>query len=553
MEKNIKIILSAIDNATAPIKKVGTNLDSFAKKNKETFKKMAVVGTAVATSIWMITKSLFDTAKTLELMDKKATVVLWSFKSDVEDTARVVASRMWLTNQEFVNATTNMTDLLVPMWFVRGEAVAMATKTTKLAGALAEWSNWTYDATEASEILSKAMLGETEQLKQMGIKIDQSTTAFWERVKLLMEEKDLTLEQAKALDIQTQIFEKSIDAQKAYEKGAWSLVDQQQRLTIQFKNIRDTIALSLIPVFNTLLEKLAPIIDSVATWIEENPELARNILLITWVVAWLVAVVGTLWLAIPAIISWFTLLMWPVGLAIAGIIAITVAVVKLTKARKENDERISSIQKSLLDLDTAYAQGMISTNEYQSQVKALNIEMDDLEKKNRTVREYMVDWWTATGNAIMDAVNWVKDWIVGLWDKFIRLWNTVSDYFTEKLDKIVEKVKSIWDSITSITGKVWSVASNVVTKVGNAIGISWERALWWTIQAGKSYLVGENWPEIVTPSTTSNVNPSVGGAVSISVNMWGVTVNNEADENRLVEKIKVELINEVKNFNLWII
>jgi hypothetical protein len=34
--------------------------------------------------------------------------------------------------------------------------------------------------------------------------------------------------------------------------------------------------------------------------------------------------------------------------------------------------------------------------------------------------------------------------------------------------------------------------------------------------------------------------------------MWGVTVSNEADENRLVEKIKKALTNEAKLYNIWI-
>ena len=50
----------------------------------------------------------------------------------------------------------------------------------------------------------------------MGIKIDQSSKAFNARVQAMMQDKELTLEQAKALDIQRQIFEKSVDAQNAY-------------------------------------------------------------------------------------------------------------------------------------------------------------------------------------------------------------------------------------------------------------------------------------------------------------------------------------------------
>jgi hypothetical protein len=51
----------------------------------------------------------------------------------------------------------------------------------------------------------------------MGIKIDQSTPQFNERIALVVKTTGVTLEQAKALDIQRQIFEKSTDAQEAYK------------------------------------------------------------------------------------------------------------------------------------------------------------------------------------------------------------------------------------------------------------------------------------------------------------------------------------------------
>lgn len=95
----------------------------------------------------------------------------------------------------------------------------MSVEMTKLSGALAEWSKWQYNATEASQVLSKAMTGEVEQLKTMGVVIDQSSKEFGARIKALMKTKKLTLQQAKAEDILQQIISKSTDAQKSFTKG----------------------------------------------------------------------------------------------------------------------------------------------------------------------------------------------------------------------------------------------------------------------------------------------------------------------------------------------
>jgi hypothetical protein len=40
---------------------------------------------------------------------------------------------------------------------------------------------------------------------------------------------------------------------------------------------------------------------------------------------------------------------------------------------------------------------------------------------------------------------------------------------------------------------------------------------------------------------------------SVTVNLWGVTVNNEADENRLVQKIKEMLIRDDQLYNYWVL
>ena len=84
-------------------------------------------------------------------------------------------------------------------------------------------------------------------------------------------------------------------------------------------------------------------------------------------------------------------------------------------------------------------------------------------------------------------------------------------------------------------------------------GVTWARALWWPVQGGRSYLVGERWPELFTPWSSGLINPNPTGGATINLYMWGVVVQKEADENRYVEKIKMMLTREAKNFNIWIV
>jgi phage-related tail protein len=71
------------------------------------------------------------------------------------------------------------------------------------------------------------------------------------------------------------------------EAGEVQLTTQEKiaRLNATRENTKNTIGDALIPVFDKLLTKITPIIEKVADWIEKNPELTANILMITTAVA----------------------------------------------------------------------------------------------------------------------------------------------------------------------------------------------------------------------------------------------------------------------------
>lgn len=73
-------------------------------------------------------------------------------------------------------------------------------------------------------------------------------------------------------------------------------------------------------------------------------------------------------------------------------------------------------------------------------------------------------------------------------------------------------------------------------------GVSWARAVGWPVMAGSTYRVNEQGQEFYTPTKSGYITPTgQGSSPSININIWGVTVQNTADENRLVSKIKQEL------------
>ena len=190
----------------------------------------------------------------MEVLGEKAKVVFGEALPAVTLAAEENATAMGLTVGEYIDAAAAIGDLLVPMGFARQEAADISTNLVDLSGALAEWTGGQITAAEVTNILGKAVLGEREELKQLGIAINEADVQARLAEKGL---KDLTgemLQQAKAAETLELITEKSADAQAAYANNADTLVRKQAELRAQIQAVNERLATALIPTFSRLLD-----------------------------------------------------------------------------------------------------------------------------------------------------------------------------------------------------------------------------------------------------------------------------------------------------------
>lgn len=199
-------------------------------------------------------KELASLSIQLEADAKKNAVVFGDSLGFVTEQAKENANAIGLTSNEYIRASASTQDLLVPLGFLRSEAAKMSTDLTDLSGALSVWSGGTRTATEVSEILTKTILGETEQIKTLGIKIDQTSPAFNRRIKEMMATNDVSLEQAKALEILNQITTKSIDAQTSFAEGQKTMAQQQAEVNAEMRETKEIIANQVAPAYLALLK-----------------------------------------------------------------------------------------------------------------------------------------------------------------------------------------------------------------------------------------------------------------------------------------------------------
>lgn len=241
----------------------------------------AIAGAFALDAVKNFLGRLTSSAIELEAFQAKSKVVFGSAIFDVEEFARRNAAALGLTEQEYVTAAAAAGDLLIPMGFQREEAASLSNDLIGLSGALAEWSGGQKDAKEVSDILTKALLGEREQLKTLGISILEADVQ-----QRLLENghKKLTgqaLEQAKATATLQLITEKSADAQAQFAANSNSLQRRFARLKAVGSNLWESFSNSAIPVLGKaagVLENLLGVSTGYSGQLEEQ-RVALNVLL----------------------------------------------------------------------------------------------------------------------------------------------------------------------------------------------------------------------------------------------------------------------------------
>ncbi|MCP4742587.1 MAG: NAD-glutamate dehydrogenase, partial [Actinomycetales bacterium] len=207
-------------------------------------------------------KHFFNLGEELVSLDQKINTVFSGQSLDqVTGWADEVAARMGLTSTQAQGLAANAGDLLKPMGFTADQAASMSTEIIGLSGALSEWSGGQRSVEETAEILSKALLGERDSLKSLGISINQAEVDQRAMTIAVEAGRDAINEQDKALATQQLILEKSTDAQEAYAAGGNKLTAAQNRLKAAFGEIQERIARKLLPVFARLADIAVELID----------------------------------------------------------------------------------------------------------------------------------------------------------------------------------------------------------------------------------------------------------------------------------------------------
>jgi hypothetical protein len=256
---------SEIKKSETQTKSLGSTVSTTAKLMKIAMTSAAVVGAAA------LTRELISAASTAEETRNKFNVVF----SDVSDAAETAAENLsdgfGLSQQAAEDLLSGTGDLLSGFGFTQDAALDLSTQVNELAGDLASFQN--VDTVAASDAITKALLGERESVKQLGISIldaDVNARVFE------LTQQGITFEserQAKAFATLQLAQEQSKNAIGDYERSQNSFANQTREAQAAISDLKVAMGEGLLPIATQSVSIFAGLTQKLADFITERQRL----------------------------------------------------------------------------------------------------------------------------------------------------------------------------------------------------------------------------------------------------------------------------------------
>ena len=525
-------------------------LSWFAERNKEVFWSMAAAWWVAlwALSAW-IWKTISDASNLWESINA-VNVVFWSASNIIKDFWEQSATSVWLSKRSFNQLATPIWAALQNVWLSADIAAKETINLTKRAADMASVFN--VDVSDALWAIQAWLRWEADPLERFWVWLSETAVkAYAVKNWLIASWKEMTT-QEKAVARLWLLYEQTARLEWDFANTSDQLANSKRILAAQVENISSTLWEAFLPVITSVLAKIRPVIDEFAEWVQDNPELTKNILLASWAIAWLVTVIWTLWLALPAIISWFTLLTWPIWI-------VAVAIAWLYLARQNNflwirditDQVISFIKENIVptildiynsikdillqfkqawDDNLFWIQDIVRT--FWESIQTYFWWLFDAIKLIVWVWFEIISWTIKTAlevisivvktafdniklviSIVIDLLNWER-W--SAWEKAKQIFsnsaNAMREIWTAVFNWLYDTIKWILDKVINyfwwVISRVRSFASEIASTISNVANFWWWRASWWLVNKWTTYLVWEKWPELFTPWSSWSIIPN---------------------------------------------
>lgn len=283
-------------------------------------------------------QKLLQLGSDFEETDSKFKTVFRSISEESEKAAKDLEKDFGLSSLASKTLLSDTGDLLSGFGFTGKMALNLSTDVQKLAVDLASFTNFAGGASGASEALTKALLGERESVKALGIAILESDVkARVKQMESMGQLEGMTMRQKKAFATLALAQEQSKNAIGDYARTSDSFANTLRRLRATAENFGVFLGKTLVKIVRPFVN----ILEKMGDFAMNNIEIFQDVLIV------LVPMIGTIGLIVAAIKTWvvvqkilnIVLMANPIGLVIIAISAL-IGIIVVAYRRSETFRRI---------------------------------------------------------------------------------------------------------------------------------------------------------------------------------------------------------------------
>jgi len=436
--------------------------DEFSKEFAKVNKTLVATGAAITAfgvaGIAAFSKTIPGARDLAEETSKLKTVFDEINQTELEKTVKELGEAYILSDRQTTRLLASTGDLLTGLGFADDVALDFSKSVVELGSDLASFNNYQGGAAGAAEILEKALLGERDSLKQLGISILESDVKNQLLIDGTSELEGLALKQARANATLTLIMAQSGNAIGDTARTSEDLANRQRELTRQMENAADSIGTLLLPialeltnVAISLIEHFGGLSDKQKKWIVIIGLAATALALILGPLLILLALLPAISAGIGVLTTATALFTATNFWWIAGILAAIAVIGTIIYAIKNWDK----IVKKLGEMWNWFKNSVITP--------VFNFLKDKFEPQINAVKLIIEILKSAIG-LLGEKFNWLKNSIL------TPVWNTFKDIYTWLKNKFLGVIGSVIDKIRSVISLAKKAGGSIASGAAKVLG-----------------------------------------------------------------------------------
>ena len=248
-----------------------------------------------------------------------------------------------------------------------------------------------------------------------------------------------------------------------------------ERLTQRIDNVKESIGNALLPTINDLMSKGEAVLSKVASWIEENQELVKVIMLVVLgiggfltVAGTVIAIVSGVGLIITKTVGAFKLLKTGFGIAKAALSPLISSVWSFTAALLANP--ITWIVIGIVALIAAFVLLWNNCEGFRNFWIGL---WDKIKAIAKVVADWFVSVWNAVVSGLTTAWEAFSGFFSGLWNGIQSAIGAVVDWFSSTWNSAVSLFQGLWQAFSGFWSGLWSGIKAIPEAIATWFSTAW--------------------------------------------------------------------------------